>query len=593
MKTNCFIVALVVLLLSSSVYVSFQPVHAQNGQLTLAETINNVVSNIQNWYSPFAVLYGQIFGVTNQSSYDLAILQALNQSDYTDVIFMATLAQLNGYSSTIINDSVTTALENIPMCGSLPVTTYSDNETDSSYPAEAFCVYDRYMINAYQDAQELGVSGWNITQAFLDFANAYLQMPINSVNGEMLWIDPALDFSASYTSRYYDEYAETLDVFLMFAEAGVSATVTYNGQTLSPINFADDMWLNVQNLWNGKFYNYYGDDKIIECELGNFAQIISEYQNYRGNIPYFNRVIQDLEYALLAENFSSPLWSTAGVLEHAFQMNPEQRLEETTGAIIALQMLYPDFNSTMQSNFESMLKDGMWQGLIASQLFNNSQFQFTSNPTSETNSGSGFSDDASSIGAMTLFLDGIVPDTGYLAIKASNEAYQDYRTCFPTSEWNFNYQNQTITIPVTAGTLSFLFGTQEVTQNFPSNGVYEIQFAPDWNSITSMTQIATINNVTLQSVMLQAIQRPNLTPTPTPTSASTPAPASSTPAPASSTATPKPTLLPKNGSFFEIPLELIYYAVGAVVIGVTVTALVFLRKSRNKLAPSLSPPHPT
>ena len=86
------------MLLSSSFYVSFQPVHAQTGQSTLAETINNVVSNIQNWDSPWTVLYGQIFGVTNQSSYDLAILQALEQSDYTDVIFIATLAQLNGYS---------------------------------------------------------------------------------------------------------------------------------------------------------------------------------------------------------------------------------------------------------------------------------------------------------------------------------------------------------------------------------------------------------------------------------------------------------------------------------------------------------------
>ena len=60
------------------------------------------------------------------------------------------------------------------MCGSLPVTCVTKL---IGYPPEAFCLYDRYMINAYQDAQELGVSGWNITQAFLDFANAYLQMP--------------------------------------------------------------------------------------------------------------------------------------------------------------------------------------------------------------------------------------------------------------------------------------------------------------------------------------------------------------------------------------------------------------------------------
>jgi hypothetical protein len=566
-------------LLSTLFCLNFRFVNAQS-EPNLAETINNVVSNIQDWSLPWTVLYGQIFGVTNQSSYDTAILQALNQSDYVDVVFIATLSKLNGYSSTIVNNSVFTALENMPMCGSLPIT--YDN---SSGIPNSFCVYDRYLINAYQYAQELGVSGWNITQAFLDFANAYLQMPIQSQHGEMLWINPALNFSEAYSSRFYDEYAETLNVFLMFAEAGVNATVAYNGQTLSPINFADDMWLNVQNLWTGDFYSYAYTDLgplkdtpnaptvgVIECEMGNFAQIITEYQNYRGNITYFNRVIQNLEYTLLAENFSSPIWSSVGVLTHATD-NSQQRLEETTGAIIALQMLYPDFSSTMKGNFEGMLQNGMWQGLLNSGLFSNNQFQFDD---CNTTVGSGFSDDASSIGAMTLFLDVIVPGTGYLAMNASNEAYQDYRTCFPTSEWSFNYQTQTITIPVMAGTLSFIFGTQEVTQNFPSNGVYNIQFADNWNSIKAITQIASLNSVALQPVTLQTILRP--TSTPTPTTTTTPIP-TSTPT-STATVTPTPAPLPtstKNNTAlmqtYDIPL-----IISAVVVMAIVAVALFKKK---------------
>lgn len=525
MKKSFIIITLIVLL-SSSVCLSFQSVHAQT-ELTLAETINNVVSNIQNWDSPWTVLYGQIFSQTTQSAYDVAIQQALSAQDYTDVIFIATLAQLNGYSSTIINSSVTTALENMPMCGSLPVTCVPS----FGYAPEAFCLYDRYMINAYQYAQELGVSGWNITQAFLDFANAYLQMPFQIMGGghtqgDMLVINPALNISESYSSRYYDEYAETLGIFLMFAEAGVTATVSYNGQNLTPIDFANDMWLQVQSLWNGNYYNYVENASVqgtIECEMGSFAQIITEYQNYVGDIPYFSNVIGDLEYTLLAENFSSPIWSTAGVLQHATG-NPEQRLEETTAAIIALQMLYPDFNSTMQSNFQGMLENGMWQGLINSSLYSDNQFQFVCTPAL-AGSGTGFSDDASSVGAMTLFLDGIVPITGYLAINASNQDYDDSRTCFPTSEWNFNYQTQTITIPVMVGTLGFLFGSSEVTQNFPTNGVYVSQFSSNWNNIVSITQIANINSITLQPITIQAIQRPiSIIPSTTPNPISTPTP---------------------------------------------------------------------
>ena len=158
------------------------------------------------------------------------------------------------------------------------------------------------------------------------------------------------------------------------------------------------------------------------------------------------------------------------------------------------------------------------------------------------------------------------------------------RTCFPTSEWNFNYQTQTITIPVMVGTLGFLFGSSEVTQNFPTNGVYVSQFSSNWNNIVSITQIANISTATLQSVTLQAIQRPNLTPTPAPAPASTPAPVSST-------ATPKPTPSTKDSSFFGIPPELIYGAVGAVVIVVAAVAvLVFLRKSRNLPPPPPPPP---
>jgi cell division septation protein DedD len=84
------------------------------------------------------------------------------------------------------------------------------------------------------------------------------------------------------------------------------------------------------------------------------------------------------------------------------------------------------------------------------------------------------------------------------------------------------------------GNLTFIFGSENVSQDFPSNGVYDIQFANDWNNITSITQIADINTTTLQPVTLQTIPRP----TPSPTPVATPQPS---PIP---TATPTPTLTP-------------------------------------------------
>jgi hypothetical protein len=324
-------------------------IQVQSQQQTLAETINNVVRNIQKWYSPWTVLYGQVFSQTNQSSFDNAVLQALSHSDYLDVIFIARLAEINGYSSTVISNSVITALQNISKAGSLPLTYPASNSSGFNVP-NSFLVYDRYMIKAYRYAQELGVSRWNITQAFLDFASMYLQQ------GIMLWVNPQVDFSKSL-NRYYDEYAETLDMFLEFAENGVNTTMLYNNQLLNATAFADDVWLNTQNTWNDTISIYgYGPTLEDECEMGNFAQIISEYQNYRGNLTYFNDVITDLQNKLLVNGWDSDGWAVTGVLKHADE-NSQERMGETTGALIALQMLYPYFSSDMQSNFVIMLNN--------------------------------------------------------------------------------------------------------------------------------------------------------------------------------------------------------------------------------------------
>ncbi|MGA2682369.1 MAG: hypothetical protein ABSF44_11300 [Candidatus Bathyarchaeia archaeon] len=518
--------------------------HAQS-EPTLAETINNILTNINlaNVSPQWGTVYSQIFCLTNQSIFDTLIQEAVNQSDWQDAVWVARLAELNGFNSPILTDCLATALENMPMCGSLPATCNTANQTVTSYPPEVFCVYDRYMVNAYRYAQELGVLGWNMTRAFTDFADAYVSSPkgSGSRSGEMFWINPAANFSASYTGRYYDEYAETLGMFLEFALNGVRSNMTVNSLSLNATSFMDNMWGAVQDLWNGDFYDYNNMGiglarafDIVECEMGNFAQIAEEYQNYRGLLPYFSNVITDLEYTCLTSGWDSPIWASPGAIQHAND-NSQVRLPETLAALIAIQMLYPQFNASMQTNFQSMLQTG-WQGLVNSTLYSNGQFQFTAQ-NSTTALPEAYSDDASMLGAMTLFLDGIIPQTGSLSIAASNERYEDYQTCFPISQWQFNYQNQSIRIPVMAGTLIFTFGSQPVSQLFPSNGVYEIQFSPDWNSIASVTKVADITVPQLKPATLQTQIRP----TPTPTSTSTPSPEATSAVSITPTLTSSPT----------------------------------------------------
>ena len=159
----------------------------------------------------------------------------------------------------------------MPMAGSLP-----DNYNAKSYgdPNSAcYLVYDRFLIWAYQYAQQDGLtSKWNANQAFTDFSALYNKPPTNSHSGEMLFADPAANWAYSYSSRYYDEYAETLSVFVQLAEIGVPGALAY----------ADKAWTGLQTLWNGQYYVYGASWPIIECESGNFAQVIAEYMQLKG-----------------------------------------------------------------------------------------------------------------------------------------------------------------------------------------------------------------------------------------------------------------------------------------------------------------------
>jgi hypothetical protein len=489
---------LLILLLTSSFYMDLQNSQAQDQ--TLAQVINNVTGNIQTVNSSWNTIYDQIFCKQNTTVYDNSILDVLNNSDYDSVVFIARLAELNGYNSQAINDSLVTALQKIPLDGGLPAN---------------FSLYDRYLINGYRYAQELNVTGWNITQAYSDFTSKYQSFG-------------ATAFTNSAYSRYYDEDAEALSAFLEFAN---------NGIDLLALQSANQAWDNTQSLWNGTYYVYRPENmggyhvNSVECEMGNFAQAVTQYANSQGgNIEYFDRVVSDLQNKLLVSGFDSPGWGTTGVLRHATD-NPQLRLEETTGAIIALQMLSPYFSPDMQANFRGMLQTTAWQGLVASSLYKEGQFSFFDNTTDAEQPC--FCDDASSVGAMTLFLEGIIPNTGYLAINASNEAYQDYRTCFPTAQWQFNYQTHTIRVPIMAGSLSFIFGSQPVSANFDSNGVFDITFSADWNTITSLNKVTDISMTSLP----HATPQPDTTATATPKPSPTPTPTTQTP---QTTPTPTP-----------------------------------------------------
>ena len=65
-----------------------------------------------------------------------------------------------------------------------------------------------------------------------------------------------------------------MSVFVQLAEIGVPGALAY----------ADKAWNSVQALWNGKYYEYTASWPIVECESGNFAQVVAEYMQLKGGV---------------------------------------------------------------------------------------------------------------------------------------------------------------------------------------------------------------------------------------------------------------------------------------------------------------------
>jgi hypothetical protein len=509
------------------------------GSGTLAQTLNTVINNVNwnagdSWTSNWAIILAN----QGNTAFDNAISQDVASGNYLDALYVARLAQLSGYSSDTVTQNTKLALEGIAMCGSLPITSnahiYGDPDVLNT---GAFLVYQRYALWGFQYAQNYGLGDkWNLNQAFTDFSKAYDRRPTASVSGEMLWCDPQENWAASYSSRYYDEHAETLGVFLKFAEQNVPNAMSY----------VDKAWAGIQTHWNNlyKYYGYTGTS-TVECEMGNFAQLIAEYKDQSGGtIPYWDRVISDLNYKLLANGWSSPGWASPGVIIHAKGVNNQLRLWETMGATIALQTQYPYFTSTAKNSWQNMLmgSNPAWQGLMASSLNSGGHFSGVS--------GEAPSNDATVCAAATLFLYGIVPVTGNVNIPNREEFCNDQRTPFITSDFKFDYANQQIRIPVKAGQITFIYGSIPVIHDFTADGVYTIQFSSDWNALLSVngqpiptpTPTSTPTSTPTPTPTPAPTETP--TPTPTPTPSPTPTPTSTptpTPIPPTSTPTPKPT----------------------------------------------------
>lgn len=455
-------VSILVLSIVSLFCLSVVPIKA--AAPTLADQLDMALGTV-DWASPTSFIvphFGLIFA--HEGNYDTALATI---PDFKTLIQMKRIAELDGVNSSLVNQMVAEAMDNQQMNGHWP-----------TVDSHGMQVYWKFLVFTYKYANELGLntSKWNRDAAFQEYLNCW------RTDHNFLWFNATDGTPTDYLDRYYDENAEVLSIFLKFYQIGIPEALDY----------ANQVWAHLcTNHWSGYYFPYRGSSGQAECEAGPFAETIAElYVANNHSLPNFpDYILQDLNYKFLSDgNWSAKLWSPgAYVVRHA-ESNPEKRLENTVPAWAAMHSYYPFMDDSMKSNFVNLFtgSPSAWKGLIDnSNMYSDGRFRWR-----ETYS---YTDDATCAGAMILFLNGIVPDSGSLAIPVIDEFYQDWYSMFPVSNFRFDYESKTIRIPVWAGKINFIFGTQNASYTFPDDGIYEVYFSSDWNTVTNATNVSSLN----------------------------------------------------------------------------------------------------
>ena len=362
---------------------------------------------------------------------------------------------------------------------------------------EAYMVYDRYVWYWYQWATDNGgnTTKWNLVKAFNSLEYAVFHSSVPAVlyikNDNTTWIG---------SGRYYDEAAETMDCFLQIY--ALNSPLLNNTQVLAD---AKTVWAwIINNEWHTDHFGYYVTNDDWECEAGGFLQLAFKLLYYDSNTPNIALALTDIANRFLAESWYSPQWTlnangtdSAFVVTHAgYGINTVRRLENTLMAWSAIYAIYGNLTASQQANVTKMLQgytDGTgtykpaWEYLYdpAANLYDTASGQFKM----QSDSGYGAGSDAMALSLLTYF--GIVPQTGVLAIPILEDKYEDVSNLYDRDLFALDIPNRVLTMSVvTGGIFMFQYGGVPFNCTLALQGIYNVTFASDWNSITSSVKLS-------------------------------------------------------------------------------------------------------
>ena len=442
------------------------------------------------WNSSLQTIYdGIVLGQTTVSQLQKAVdAVKITSTSAAETVFYWYF-ELSKFGVSINATTIKAALNEVtmlPIIGGLP---YDYDNTNTGLNIASFLVYSRYDLYAYQWAAQLGyeTSKWNLSAAYEVFNNG-----VSAYGEPVLCVGSnGVGWGIGYGPRYYDECAETIDMYLTFWLLGISDALT---QAQHWWNWANAKLWDTTDYSDGSFYEYALGWTAFECEAGGFDQIIWKLYYYDPSISDVANLFSDMETRWLNQNWSSPGWLNY-VTVHATGVdggsgNPQERLMNTIMSWASLLGFYGNMTSTMQSQVQCLLNGTAgpapaWSLLFQSELYDNSTGMFTM-----------FSDASGSVeatadAAVLIMLLSTVPVNGSLAVPMEDSVYQDINNIIDGGVSNINLTNQTVTVSVAKpGTFLSMFGTDIFEYDLNSSGVWQLTFASDWNSLLNETLVS-------------------------------------------------------------------------------------------------------
>ena len=464
------------------------PIQSTGSASAIASLEDTIVAN-GGWNASLQTIYdGIALGQTTvgqlQSAVDAVNITSVSAAESVFYWYF----ELSKFGVSINGTTIETALNAVPM---LPTSGGLPDDYHNPYTGtESFLIYYRYDLYAYQWAAQLNykTSKWNLTTAYAVFNNG-----VNGYGKPVLSIgDNQTSWGIGYGPRYYDEAAETIDMYLTFWILGIPAGLT---QAQYWWNWANSNLWDTSDYSGGSFYKYAVNSPSFECEAGSMYQLIWKLYYYDPSISNVNNLFTDMETRFLSQGWSSPQWADYVVVHasgvNGSNSNSQERLENTITSWGALLGFYCNMSSTMQSQVQTLL-DGSaglgpaWNLTFQSQIYDNSTNIF-SLPYQ------GGSVEATADAAVLLTLLSTVPVNGSLAVPLADSVYEDINNVIDGGVSNINIASRTVTVSVAnPGTFLSTFGTNIFEYNLNSSGVWQLTFANDWNNITSQTLLSAL-----------------------------------------------------------------------------------------------------